>query len=54
MRPLRLHTPLDQFLIETQRALETVFGSPAAQRPNPAGTPRRSNWTPASAATRPD
>ena len=32
MRPLRLHTPLDQFLIETQRALETVFGSPAAWR----------------------
>ncbi len=36
MSPLRLHTPLDQFLIEAQRALETVFGDPAAQRPNPA------------------
>ena len=37
MSPLRLHTPLDQFLIETQRALETVFGNPPAHRPNPAG-----------------
>ncbi|MCL6712244.1 2-polyprenyl-3-methyl-6-methoxy-1,4-benzoquinone monooxygenase [Pseudoxanthomonas sp. z9] len=37
MRPLRLHTPLDQFLIETQRALETVFGNPPAHRSNPAG-----------------
>ncbi len=37
MPPLRLHTPLDQFLIETQRALETVFGNPPAYRPNPAG-----------------
>ncbi len=36
MPPLRLHTPLDQFLIETQRALETVFGNPPAHRPNPA------------------
>lgn len=37
MSPLRLHTPLDHFLIETQRALETVFGNPPAHRPNPAG-----------------
>lgn len=28
--------PLDQVLIETQRALDTVFGNPAATRPNPA------------------
>ena len=34
--PRRLH-PLDRLLVETQRALETVFGSPAAQRANPAG-----------------
>jgi len=33
----RLHTPLDRFLVETQRALETVFGDPPAQRANPAG-----------------
>ncbi len=32
----RPQTPVDQFLIETQRALETVFGTPAASRPNPA------------------
>ncbi|MEN4902059.1 2-polyprenyl-3-methyl-6-methoxy-1,4-benzoquinone monooxygenase [Luteimonas sp. TWI1416] len=32
--------PLDQVLVETQRALETVFGNPPAARPNPAaGTP---------------
>lgn len=35
----RLQTPLDRFIGETQRALETVFGNPAAARPNPgAGT----------------
>jgi 3-demethoxyubiquinol 3-hydroxylase len=28
--------PLDQVLVETQRALETVFGNPPAARPNPA------------------
>ena len=28
--------PLDRFLDETQRALETVFGAPVAERPNPA------------------
>lgn len=31
----RLH-PLDHVLSEAQRALETVFGSPAAERPTPA------------------
>ena len=30
------NSPLDQMLIETQRALDTVFGSPPAARPNPA------------------
>jgi len=35
--PLRRHSPLDRLLLEAQRALETVFGEPAAQRPNPAG-----------------
>ncbi len=30
-------SPADRFLIETQRALETVFGQPLANRPNPAG-----------------
>ena len=35
--PLRRHSPLDLLLLEAQRALETVFGEPAAQRPNPAG-----------------
>lgn len=34
----RLHTPLDRLLIESQRALETVFGAPPAHRPNPAAT----------------
>ena len=37
MASSRIHTPLDQFLGETQRALETVFGTPPASRPNPAG-----------------
>ena len=32
----RVQTPLDHLLIEGQRALETVFGSPPAIRPNPA------------------
>ena len=32
----RLQSPLDLFLSESQRALETVFGQPAATRPNPA------------------
>lgn len=30
------NSPLDQMLIETQRALDTVFGNPPAARPNPA------------------
>jgi ubiquinone biosynthesis monooxygenase Coq7 len=30
-------TPFDAVLTESQRALETVFGRPAAHRPNPAG-----------------
>ncbi len=34
----RSHTPLDALLGETQRALDTVFGAPPAQRPNPAST----------------
>ena len=29
--------PVDRLLVEAQRALETVFGEPAASRPNPAG-----------------
>src|SRR3546814_6279979 len=33
----RLQHPLDRFLDETQRALETVFGNPPAARDNPAG-----------------
>jgi ubiquinone biosynthesis monooxygenase Coq7 len=37
MPAVRTQTPLDRFLIETQRALETVFGNPPASRPNPAG-----------------
>ncbi len=37
MDTLRLHTPLDHLLTEAQRALETVFGNPPAQRANPAG-----------------
>ncbi|WP_242109509.1 2-polyprenyl-3-methyl-6-methoxy-1,4-benzoquinone monooxygenase [Luteimonas aquatica] len=33
-------TPIDRFLTDTQRALETVFGRPPAARPNPGrGTP---------------
>ncbi|MCA0393788.1 MAG: 2-polyprenyl-3-methyl-6-methoxy-1,4-benzoquinone monooxygenase [Proteobacteria bacterium] len=28
--------PVDRVLVEAQRALETVFGAPAARRPNPA------------------
>jgi ubiquinone biosynthesis monooxygenase Coq7 len=37
MTAIRHLTPLDHWLVESQRALETVFGRPAAQRPNPAG-----------------
>jgi ubiquinone biosynthesis monooxygenase Coq7 len=33
----RLNTPLDDLLIEAQRALDTVFGNPPALRANPAG-----------------
>ncbi|WP_051322618.1 2-polyprenyl-3-methyl-6-methoxy-1,4-benzoquinone monooxygenase [Luteimonas sp. J29] len=29
--------PVDRLLVEAQRALDTVFGEPAASRPNPAG-----------------
>ncbi|MFC6840978.1 2-polyprenyl-3-methyl-6-methoxy-1,4-benzoquinone monooxygenase [Xanthomonas theicola] len=36
MTTSRLHTPLDRALVEAQRALETVFGNPPAQRPYPA------------------
>ena len=32
----RAHTPLDRLLIDAQNALDTVFGAPAAERPNPA------------------
>ncbi|MHC9085657.1 2-polyprenyl-3-methyl-6-methoxy-1,4-benzoquinone monooxygenase [Luteimonas sp. RIT-PG2_3] len=32
----RQYHPLDHVLLETQRALETVFGNPPATRPNPA------------------
>ncbi len=32
----RLHSPLDRLLVEAQRALDTVFGNPPAERPNPA------------------
>ncbi len=35
-RPRPRLTPLDQVLVETQRALDTVFGTPPASRPNPA------------------
>jgi ubiquinone biosynthesis monooxygenase Coq7 len=36
MSELRQLTPLDRFLTDTQRALDTVFGAPAALRPSPA------------------
>ena len=32
----RALTPLDRFLADTQRALDTVFGAPSAERANPA------------------
>ena len=32
----RALTPLDRLLIDAQNALDTVFGAPAAERPNPA------------------
>jgi ubiquinone biosynthesis monooxygenase Coq7 len=36
----RVLTPLDHLLIDAQNALDTVFGAPAAERPNPsAGEP---------------
>ena len=35
--PSRGFDALDRVLVEAQRALETVFGTPAASRPNPAG-----------------
>src|SRR5690606_12409343 len=37
MTTTRRLSPLDQFLARSQHALETVFGRPAAGRPNPAG-----------------
>lgn len=38
----RLNTPFDDLLTEAQRALDTVFGNPPAQRANPAAaTPER-------------
>ena len=36
-RAARRLGPLDRFLVEAQRGLETVLGQPAASRPNPAG-----------------
>lgn len=36
-RQLRQTTPIDRLLADTQRALETVFGNPPAERANPAG-----------------
>lgn len=33
----RTFSPLDHWLVEAQRGLDTVFGNPPAQRPNPAG-----------------
>ena len=36
----RAHTPVDRLLIDAQNALDTVFGAPPAERPNPsAGEP---------------
>jgi len=35
-RPRPRFNPVDQWLVETQRALDTVFGNPPATRPNPA------------------
>jgi len=35
-RPRLRFNPVDQWLVETQRALDTVFGNPPASRPNPA------------------
>ena len=35
--PQRGFDAVDRLLVEAQRALETVFGAPAASRPNPAG-----------------
>lgn len=35
--PRRGFDAVDRVLVEAQRALETVFGAPAASRPNPAG-----------------
>ena len=37
MNAARSLSPPDRLLVEAQRALETVFGNPPAQRPNPAG-----------------
>lgn len=37
MDTMRTFSPLDRWLVEAQRGLDTVFGNPPAQRPNPAG-----------------
>ncbi len=37
MNAARSLSPPDRLIVEAQRALETVFGNPPAQRPNPAG-----------------
>src|SRR5690606_30875112 len=37
MNTARRLSPLDHFLARSQHAMETVFGRPAAERPNPAG-----------------
>ncbi len=37
MDTMRIFSPLDRWLVEAQRGLDTVFGNPPAQRPNPAG-----------------
>ena len=37
MTATRRLSPVDHFLVRSQHAVETVFGRPAAERPNPAG-----------------
>lgn len=49
----RLHSPLDRLLVEAQRALDTVFGNPPAERPNPAADTPTSHWNRTSVATPP-
>lgn len=38
MPAVRTTTPIDHLFTEAQRALDTVFGNPPAQRPYPAQT----------------